>query len=430
MKVLVVGSGAREHALAWKLSQEQARGDILCAPGNPGMAQVGTCVAVDAADPEALFQLVERESVELTVVGPEGPLASGVADRFAAGGRLLFGPTQAAARLESSKGFAKAFMVRHGVPTARYETHTQASAAMSTIRSGRFAYPVVLKADGLAAGKGVVIADNEPAAEQALQEMLVNRRFGAAGATVVIEEYLAGEEASFFAVCDGHQALALPTAQDHKRAFDDDLGPNTGGMGAFSPSPRMTESVRARVQREIVEPVLDGMAAEGHPYSGVLYVGLMLTSEGPQVVEFNVRLGDPEAQVVLPQLDGDLTPLLVDAARGALDGRRVALRSMPHVGVVVASGGYPGEYPTGLAISGLDAVAERDHVLVFHAGTKRSESGIVTAGGRVLTVVGRGNEFAEAIDRTYAAVGAIHFEGMHVRQDIGRKALAPVSNSR
>ncbi len=425
MKILVVGSGAREHALAWKLSQEQRPGQVLTAPGNPGMAQVSTCVPVDVANPDAVFELADRESVELTVVGPEGPLAGGVADRFAVGGRLLFGPTRDAARLESSKAFAKAFMSRHGIPTAAYETHDDPSSAVAAIRSGRFGYPVVLKADGLAAGKGVIIAADEPAAERAVCDLLVDRRFGAAGATVVVEEYLAGEEASFFVLCDGRCALALPSAQDHKRAFDDDRGPNTGGMGAFSPSPRLTDDVHARVMREIVQPVLDGMVAEGHPYAGVLYVGLMLTGDGPKVIEFNVRFGDPEAQVVLPQVAEDLTPLLVDAARGALDARSVVLRVEPHVGVVVASGGYPGAYPTGLPISGLDAVAGCEGVLVFHAGTKHADPGIVTAGGRVLTVVGKGTGFEQAIDRAYAAVRLIQFEGMHVRQDIGRKALTP-----
>lgn len=427
MKILVVGSGAREHALAWKLSQEHRPGQVLTAPGNPGMAQVSTCVPVDVANPDAVFELADRESVELTVVGPEGPLAGGVADRFAVGGRLLFGPTRDAARLESSKAFAKAFMSRHGIPTAAYETHDDPSSAVAAIRSGRFGYPVVLKADGLAAGKGVIIAADEPAAERAVCDLLVDRRFGAAGATVVVEEYLAGEEASFFVLCDGRCALALPSAQDHKRAFDDDRGPNTGGMGAFSPSPRLTDDVHARVMREIVQPVLDGMVAEGYPYAGVLYVGLMLTGDGPKVIEFNVRFGDPEAQVVLPQVAEELTPLLVDAARGALDGRSVALRIEPHVGVVVASGGYPGAYPTGLPISGLDAAAGREGVLVFHAGTKHADAGIVTAGGRVLTVVGKGTGFEQAIDRAYAAVRLIQFEGMHVRQDIGRKALTPAS---
>ncbi|MCH2277606.1 MAG: phosphoribosylamine--glycine ligase [Vicinamibacterales bacterium] len=423
MKILIVGGGAREHALAWKLSAEHPKGQLVCAPGNPGMAAVATCIAANPADPEELFQLAEHEAAELTVVGPEVPLANGVADRFASGGRLLFGPTQAAARLESSKAFAKAFMARHGIPTAECEIHTEASGALNALRSGRLGYPVVIKADGLAAGKGVIIAPDSASAEQAIREMLVDQRFGAAGATVVIEEHLEGEEASFFALCDGQRAMALPSAQDHKRAFDNDQGPNTGGMGAFAPTPRMTDEIRARVVSEIVEPVLAGMAADGHPYVGVLYVGLMLTADGPKVIEFNVRFGDPEAQVVLPLVAEDLTPLLVAAAQGRLSGRGCVLRTEPHVGVVAASGGYPGSHSIGLPITGIEAAAAQENVLVFHASTKRTDAGIVTAGGRVLTVVGRGATFAAAIDLAYAAAALIKFDGMHIRTDIGRMAL-------
>ena len=300
MRILIIGGGAREHVLAWKLSAEQPTGHLVCAPGNPGMAKVAKCVSVDQADPEALFQLAEHEDSDLTIVGPELPLAQGVSDRFAAGGRLLFGPTRAAARLESSKAFAKAFMARHRIPTAAHEIHTDISSALAAVRSGRFGYPVVIKADGLAAGKGVIIATDLTTAEQAVQEILVEQRFGTAGATVVIEEHLKGEEASFFAICDGQTAFTLPSAQDHKRVFNGDEGPNTGGMGAFAPTPQMTDQIQARVISEIVEPVLAGMVAEGQPYVGVLYVGLMLTGDGPKVIEFNVRFGDPEAQVILP----------------------------------------------------------------------------------------------------------------------------------
>lgn len=429
MKILIVGNGGREHALAWKLTTEHP-GRVICAPGNPGMAEIATCVSADPTNPEALFQLAEHESVDLTVVGPEAPLANGVADRFAEGGRRLFGPTQAAARLESSKAFAKSFMARHRIPTAAYEIHEEVDSALASLSSGRFGYPVVLKADGLAAGKGVIIASDQATAEQGLREMLVDQRFGAAGATVVIEEYLVGEEASFFAVCDGHTAVSLPSAQDHKRAFDDDRGPNTGGMGAFAPTPRMTEAIRSEVLDSIVKPVLAGMAAEGTPYVGVLYVGLMLTANGPKVIEFNVRFGDPEAQVVLPLVDDDLAPLLDAAVAGELRGHSCAMRGEPHVGVVAASGGYPGSHQTGLPITGLTAAAASEDVLVFHAGTKRTDAGLVTAGGRVLTVVGRGGTFAEAIGRAYGAMSLIAFDGMHVRTDIGRKADAPLSDGR
>ena len=427
MRILIIGGGAREHALAWKLSVEQPTGHLVCAPGNPGMAAVAKCISVDQADPGALFQLAEHEDSELTILGPELPLAKGVADRCAEGGRLLFGPSRAAARLESSKAFAKAFMARHRIPTAAHEIHTDISSALATVRSGRFGYPVVIKADGLAAGKGVIIATDLTTAEQAVREMLVDQRFGVAGATVVVEEHLEGEEASFFAICDGQTALMLPSAQDHKRVFDGDQGPNTGGTGAFAPTPQMTDKIQARVISEIVEPVLAGMVAEGHPYVGVLYVGLMLTLEGPKVIEFNVRFGDPEAQVVLPLVGEGLTSLLLAATQGGLAGRNCLVNTKPHVGVVVASGGYPGSYRTDLPISGLEAAAAHEDVLIFHAGTKRTEAGIVTSGGRVLTVVGRGSTFSEAINRAYGAIKLIGFNGMYTRTDIGQKALALAS---
>ena len=429
MKVMVVGSGAREHALVWKLAGEHPADSIVCAPGNAGVAKLARCVPVDAADPDTLLAVAAREKIDLTVVGPEVPLARGVADRFAAQGRALFGPSQAAARLESSKAFAKDFMARRGVPTARYQVFDDARKASAAVRGGRFGFPVVLKADGLAAGKGVTVAEDTASADQAVRDMLVDRCLGDAGASLVMEEFLEGEEASFFAVCDGHCAVALPSAQDHKRAFDDDRGPNTGGMGAYAPSPRMTEEVRRRVMQEIVEPVLDGLREEGHPYRGLLYVGLMLTADGPRVVEFNVRFGDPEAQVILPMLDGPLTPLLSAAASGSLAGMSCPVKSDPHVGIVVASGGYPDAYETGLPIEGLNQAEQIDDVLVFHAGTKQGDSGIVTAGGRVLTVVARGDGFAQAIARVYDAVGHIRFRGKHVRLDIGRRALQAVSGT-
>lgn len=423
MKVMVVGSGAREHALIWKLAQEHPPSNLVCVPGNPGIARLARCLPGDVGDPWALGDIAARESVDLTVVGPEVPLARGIADTFAARGLALFGPSQAAARLESSKAFAKNFMAAHNVPTARYELFGEATAALDALRDGRFGCPVVLKADGLAAGKGVIIAPDRPSAERAVQDILVDQKFGAAGATLVMEEYLDGEEASFFAICDGETALVLPAAEDHKRVYDDDQGPNTGGMGAFAPSPRVTDEVRRQVMRKIVVPVLDGLREEGHPYRGTLYVGLMLTSAGPKVVEFNVRFGDPEAQVVLPMLSGELTPVLAAAASGSLNGHACEVRSEAHVGVVLASGGYPGQFEKGLPIDGLEDVEQIPGVLVFHAGTKQDGSAVVTAGGRVLTVVGRGTGFDAAIGRAYEAVRHIWFPGMHVRHDIGRKAL-------
>ena len=423
MKVLVVGSGAREHALAWKLRRESAVGEVLCAPGNAGTGPASARL-LDVSDPAALLACAEAEAVDLTVVGPELPLARGVGDLFEARGRRLFGPGRSAARLESSKAFAKEFMARHGVPTARFRVCRHPDEALAAVAGPEFGFPVVVKADGLAAGKGVVVAPDRSAAERAVREAMLDRRFGDAGACVVVEEHLTGPEASFFAVCDGRRALALPVAQDHKRAWDGDRGPNTGGMGAFAPSPLATPALDRRVRSEIVEPVLEGMRRAGQPFRGFLYVGLMLTADGPKVIEFNVRLGDPEAQVVLPMITGELAPVLDAAARGDLDGFACEHVDDPHVGVVLASGGYPGGYDTGLAVSGLEAASALEGVLVFHAGTAVRGGSVVTAGGRVLTVVGRGRDFPQAIARAYAAEACIDFAGKQVRSDIGRKALA------
>ena len=423
MRILVVGSGAREHALAWKLSREPGVSDVVCAPGNAGTRQVARRYPLDVADPAAVLALAEAEAVDLTVIGPELPLALGVQNLFAARDRLLFGPSRVAAQLESSKAFAKDFMARHAVPTARFRVCERADEALAVVAGREFGFPVVIKADGLAAGKGVTVAPDGAAAEQAVRDAMLDHRFGEAGHRVVIEECLVGEEASFFAICDGHQALALPAAQDHKRAFDGDTGPNTGGMGALAPSPLVTPEIGRRIEREIVRPVLEGLAREGHPYRGFLYIGLMITDEGPRVIEFNVRLGDPEAQVVLPMVRDELAPLLVAAARGALETTSCDQTREPHVGVVLASGGYPGAYETGAAIAGLDDAAAIEGVLVFHGGTGVRNETVVTTGGRVLTVVARGVDFAEAIKCAYAAEAQITFARKHVRTDIGRKAL-------
>ena len=421
MKVLVVGSGAREHALAWKLGRERCVTEVVCAPGNAGTRQEACARSLDVSDPAAVLALAETEAVDLTVVGPELPLALGVQDLFAARGLLLFGPTQMAAQLESSKSFSKNFMVRHGVPTACFRVCDTPEAAIEAVSGEEFGFPVVVKADGLAAGKGVTVAPDRAAAELAVHEAMIADRFGSAGRRVLIERCLVGPEASFFAICDGRRALALPTAQDHKRAYDGDKGPNTGGMGAFAPNPLVTPELERRIRREIIDPVLDGMVAEGHPYRGFLYVGLMLTVEGPQVIEFNVRLGDPEAQVVLPMVEDELAPVLEAAARGTLETASLARSGDCYVGIVLASGGYPGSYQTGAQIEGLEVASACEEVLVFHAGTKLRDGEIVTTGGRVLTVVARGGSMPEAIDRAYAAESRITFVDKQVRTDIGRR---------
>jgi phosphoribosylamine--glycine ligase len=424
MRVLVIGSGAREHAIVARLAADRDVGELVAAPGNPGISRLARTVPVNPGDVDALLALADREQIDFTIVGPELPLSLGVADRFAAERRLLFGPTAAAARLESSKAFAKAFMARHGVPTARFRTCQSLDDGLAVLRSGEFGLPVVLKADGLAAGKGVVIAEDDAAAEAAMVAAMGDRKFGAAGDCLVVEECLAGPEVSFFLVCDGHRAVPIGSAQDHKRIFDDDRGPNTGGMGAFAPSPLLDAALEARVMREVVEPVMSGMAAEGHPFSGFLYVGLMLTTDGPKVIEFNARLGDPEAQVVLPLIEEPLLPLLAAGASGALRQSIVRLGRDRLTGVVLASRGYPESSESGQPIAGLDAAEALPGVSVYHAGTAKKDGRIVTAGGRVLTVVGRGADFADSIARAYAGVQQISFDGMQYRRDIGRKALA------
>ena len=423
MKILVIGGGAREHAMAWKLSRERSVTGVVCAPGNPGIAAVARCVPADVGDPPQLLDVARSQGVDLTVVGPELPLSRGVVDLFTENGRAIVGPSKAAAALESSKAFAKDFMARHHVPTAAYHVCDSASAALAWLKREEFGYPVVLKADGLAAGKGVVIAQDRGAADAAVRSLMVERRFGNAGDRIVFEEFLVGQEASYFVLADGASFVRLASAQDHKRIFDDDRGPNTGGMGAFAPSPLVTSEVDRRVVEEIVRPVLAGMEREGQPYRGFLYVGLMLTADGPKVVEFNVRLGDPETQVVLPMLDEDLSWLLGEAATGALPSRPARFLAEPHVGVVIAAGGYPDSVETGQAISGVEEAAAVPGALVFHAGTSRRDGRLVSAGGRVLTVVGRGATYSAAIETAYRSVACIRFNGMQFRRDIGRKAL-------
>ena len=429
MRVLVIGSGAREHALVTRLARDLTPGQLVCAPGNPGIARLARTVSLDSSDIDALLVLAERERIDLTVVGPELPLSLGIVDRFLESDRLIFGPTAAAARLESSKAFAKTFMAQHGVPTARFRIAESLADALRVVRGGAFGFPVVLKADGLAAGKGVVIADDLQTAEATARAAMSQRKFGPAGDRLVIEECLHGSEVSFFTVSDGSRALPIGAAQDHKRVFDEDRGPNTGGMGAVAPSPLVDAALSARIMGEIVDPVIAGMAEEGHPFRGFLYVGLMLTRSGPAVIEFNVRLGDPEAQVILPLIDEPLAPLLATAAAGAFAQTGVKTGRGCLTGIVLASRGYPESSESGQTISGIEGAEAIPDVVVYHAGTARKNNCIVTAGGRVLTVVGRGDHFAESIVRAYSGALRISFDGMQYRHDIGRKALAMANGS-
>jgi len=422
VKVLVVGAGGREHTFSWKLAQSPRVTELLAAPGNPGIAQHARCLPIKDNEIDALVAAGLRERVDLTVVGPELPLALGLADRFRERGLAVFGPSQAAARLESSKAFAKDLMARHGIPTARFRAFTAAGTARAWCRE--LGVPLVVKADGLAAGKGVIICRTLDEADAAVALCLDQGAFGAAGASVVIEEFMEGEEASFFAITDGAAILPLASAQDHKTVLDGDRGPNTGGMGAYSPAPVMDTAVTERVMAEIVRPTVAAMAKEGAPFAGFLYVGLMITRVGPRVVEFNCRFGDPECQVVIPRLAADLLPLLDAVARGASIPASVPWAPETSVCVVMSSGGYPGTYETGRPISGIADAEALPGVQVFHAGTALRDGALVTAGGRVLGVQALGAGVGAAVDAAYAAVARIHFEGAHFRRDIARRALA------
>ncbi len=423
MRVLVVGSGGREHALAWRLSRSPGVERLLAAPGSDAMAALASChPGTPAEDVPAQLALARREGVDLVVVGPEAPLAAGLVDRLREAGVAAFGPTAAAARLESSKAFAKRFMERHGIPTAAFAIFEDLEAARRHVRA--LGGDCVVKADGLAAGKGVSVCDGVAAAERALVEAMAEHRFGAAGARVVIEERLEGEEVSYYAVTDGERIATLAAAADHKRAQDGDRGENTGGMGACSPAPILSEAVEKRVLEEVVHPAIRGMAAEGMPYTGVLYAGLMIGPGGaPRVVEFNVRFGDPETQALVARMDGDLASLLDAAARGRL-GRAAPLGWQDAaVCVVIAAGGYPRAFERGKPISGLEEAEGFDGVVVFHAGTRRRPDGrFESDGGRVLGVTARGQTLAEARRRAYAACDRIHFESMQLRHDIAARA--------
>ena len=420
MNVLLIGGGGREHALAWKLAQSPVLGRLYCAPGNAGIADVAELAGLDVSDHAAVAAFCTDKQIGLVVVGPEAPLVAGLADDLESAGIPVFGPSKAASALEGSKGYTKDLCAEYGIPTAAYGRFTDAASAKSYL-SGQ-ALPIVIKADGLAAGKGVVIAETHAEAEDAI-EACFQGAFGDAGAEVVIEEFLTGEEASFFALVDGETALPLATAQDHKRAYDGDQGPNTGGMGAYSPAPVMTPDLCARVMDEIVLPTVKAMKARGTPFKGVLYAGLMIQDGAPKLIEYNVRFGDPEAQVLMMRLKSDLLPALLGTAQGQLGGMTLAWHDDAALCVVMAANGYPGAYEKGTEIKRLDAASVEDDAVVFHAGTVRDGNRILATGGRVLGVTARGADIAQAQARAYAVVDTIDWPGGFCRRDIGWRAV-------
>jgi len=417
MKILVIGSGGREHALLWKLSQSPRVTRLLAAPGNAGTAQIATNHAIAASDLPGLLALAKRELVDLTIVGPDDPLAAGIVDLFRKEGLRVFGPLAIAAHLESSKSFAKDFMVRHGIPTAASETFTEASAAMDFCTTAR--YPLVVKADGLALGKGVVIAQNQREAEAAIHQAMVEKVFGEAGSTIVIEEFLTGPECSLHALVDGESYLLFPDAKDHKRALDNDQGLNTGGMGTISPSREVDVTMQKRIRHEVMEPFVKGLAADGLPFNGMLFPGLIMTPQGPMVLEFNCRFGDPETQVLMRRLKSDLLDLIESTIDGTLSSIQPAWDERAAICIVLASGGYPGAIEKGKVITGIEAAHADPDVVVFHAGTSVKEGRIVTSGGRVLGVTALGATLEEARSKAYAAANKISFEGKQLRCDIG-----------
>ncbi|ANO52294.1 phosphoribosylamine--glycine ligase [Woeseia oceani] len=424
MKVLIVGGGGREHAMAWKCAQSPAVSEVIVAPGNAGTAREPGVrnAAVAADDIDALLELASSENIGLTIVGPEVPLVAGIVDRFGDNGLPCFGPNAKASQLEGSKSFTKDFLARHAIPTAAYASFSEIEPALEWLRAR--GAPIVIKADGLAAGKGVVVAQTLAEAEQAVHDMLGDRRYGGAGASIVIEEFLAGEEASFIVMCDGISVLPLATSQDHKARDDGDLGPNTGGMGAYSPAPVVTADLEQRIMREIIEPTLAGLKKDGIDYLGFLYAGLMIDSEGtPRVLEFNCRFGDPETQPILSRLKSDLVELCIAALDGKLGEQDIEWDPRAALGVVMAAGGYPESYEKGRPIKGLSA-ADDNTSKVFHAGTALDNNTVVTSGGRVLCVVGLGNSVAEARDTAYARVDRISFDDAFCRRDIGYRAIA------
>jgi len=425
VNILVIGSGGREHALVWKLRQSPQVKTVFCAPGNAGIGHLATCVPLKPIDIKGLLKFAKEKKIDLTVVGSEQPLVEGIVDAFEERGLKIFGPSKAAAQLEGSKVFSKNFMLQHHIPTAKFRVFTAAAIDAAKEYINTIEPPMVLKVDGLAAGKGVLICKNRQDASLALDDIVLNNAFGSAGNQIVIEEFLNGEEASLFVLTDGARFTTLASAQDHKRILDGDLGKNTGGMGAYAPAPIVTNEILQFVIDEVVRPTLDGMRQEGMPYRGCLYIGLMITPDGPKVLEYNCRFGDPETQVVVPLIDGDLADIFLTIAEHRFDTSKVELHPATAVCIVMASHGYPDAYQTGKQIFGLENIKVEDGVVVFHAGTKIEGSAILTTGGRVLgvTAIGFNNELEQTIQNAYRAVEKITFDGAYYRSDIGKKAL-------
>ncbi|HZY10967.1 MAG TPA: phosphoribosylamine--glycine ligase [Bacteroidota bacterium] len=425
MKILVIGSGGREHALVWKIRQSQLVSQIYCAPGNAGIAELAELVPIDVDDIDNLLRFVREQQIDLTVVGPELPLTSGIVDLFEANEVKIFGPTKKASEIEGSKVFAKAFMKKYNIPTAEFRAFSSDERFDAERYINDIPVPIVIKADGLAGGKGVTICETKDQALEVLDAMMNQKIFGAAGSRVIIEEFLIGEEASVFAISDGKDFITLVPSQDHKRIFDSDQGKNTGGMGAYAPTPVVSETMLEKIKRTIIRPTLLGLAKEGRTYKGCLYVGLMITETGPKVVEYNCRFGDPETQVVLPLFENDIVELMMQAISGKLGKVKIKSKRRSAVCVVIASGGYPDRYEKNKPIVGLDAVVPENDVIVFHAGTKREKNILVTSGGRVfgVTAIGPRDDLEGTIDKAYRAVEKITFDGAYYRSDIGKKGV-------
>jgi len=430
MKVLVVGNGGREHALVWKIRQSPLVSELYCAPGNAGVAEIAHCVPIDASNIVEVADFAQTVKADLTVVGPELPMVLGIGDEFTRRGLPIFCPSRGAAEIEGSKAFAREFMSRHNVPSPRYEVCGSVEDGMSFVERAPFGFPFAVKADGLAAGKGTVIVQDPEEAKSAVQQMMSEKRFGTAGAKVVMEEFLEGEEVSFLVLSDGARVVPLASVQDHKRAQDGDQGPNTGGMGTVSPTTNLKLEQHKRIMQEIVVPTIAGLASEGRRFQGVLFAGLMMTEAGPKVLEFNARFGDPEAQVIMARMQSDVVPLLQQGAAGQLGETRVEWTKEPAVCVVLASRGYPDEPETGKVIRGLDEVKDWSDVVVYHAATRRDGDDVKTVGGRVLGVTALGANLEQAIARAYEAVSHISFEGMFYRKDIGHRALSRLHRPR